>query len=205
MSVGEDASRLVPDVPPSLGRVKPPRRVVPRLALASVGLLLVATGVAVIGWRVVDDIRNPSVAVAAASADAIVVFGGEERRFALARELVEAGRAPVLVLGAARLPRSAASWCDERTAAFEVVCVTPTEASTHSEVAAFGGLARRRAWDQIIGVTGNYHASRANMLLERCFDGQLSWELVDWSPLSWDLIKSEALKWTGNLLQPIDC
>ena len=170
--------------------------------------LVVAVGVAggiVLGWRLLDGIRHPAATPMSGQADAVVVFAGEERRFALGRDLVEAGQAPVLVLSAARLPALVAGWCDEQPVDFEVVCVVPDPTSTSGEASAFAALASERGWGSLLGVTGDYHAQRAGLLLSRCFDGELSWALVDWPTPSWSLTWSEGTKTAGDWLLSRSC
>lgn len=166
------------------------------MGLAVVVLLVVVAGG--LGWRLVDGIRTATQAPLPDQADAIVVFAGEDRRFALGRQLAEEGRAPVLVLSAGRLPSVAEGWCEEQATSFEVVCLVPEPSSTGGEAAAFARLAEERGWASLIGVTGDYHAQRAGMLLSRCFGGDLSWALVAWPTPSWELTRSEALKTVGD-------
>ena len=176
------------------------KRVVVAAGLGVVLLLVAGGGLAV--WRLVDGIRNATQAPLPEQADAVMVFAGEERRFELGRQLVEEGRAPVLVLSAGRLPEVARDWCDEQPATFAVVCVAPAPVSTSGEATAFAQLARDRGWASLIGVTGDYHAQRADMLLSRCFEGEVAWGLVAWPSPPWDLTASETLKtmvdWAGS-------
>lgn len=171
--------------------------------LAVLALLGVVVGV--FGWRLVDGIRNATGDALPERADAVVVFAGEDRRFELGRQLVEDGRAPVLVLSASRLPAVAEGWCQERTKSFEVVCLTPEPSSTGGEAAAFTQLARKRRWVNLIGVTGDYHAQRAGMLLTRCFVGEVSWALVDWPTPPWELTGSEVVKTIGDWMTSRGC
>lgn len=172
------------------------------------GLVVVTFAAVVIGvgfWRLVDGIRNPTVGPLPERADAVVVFAGEDRRFELGRQLVEEGRAPVLVLSASRLPPMAEGWCDEELTTFEVVCVIPESSSTAAEATVFARLARDREWGALLGVTGDYHAQRASMLLSRCFGGTASWSVVDWPTPPWALTRSEATKTLGDWLLSHEC
>jgi DUF218 domain len=63
---------------------------------------------------------------------------------------------------------------------FEVVCFTPKPDSTRGEARVMARLARENGWNEVVLVTSTYHATRARMLLERCFDGRL--EVVAASP-----------------------
>lgn len=179
------------------------------VAVALLTVVALVTGAtAVVGWRLVDGIRSASSDSLPLPVDAVVVFAGEDRRFELGRELVEEGRAPVLVLSAGRLPKVAAGWCeawpfggdspDSDRRSVEVVCLTPDPSSTAGEAAAFAELAAERGWGSVLAVTGDYHAQRASMLLSRCYDGDVSWALVDWPSPSWSLTLSELTKTVGD-------
>jgi uncharacterized SAM-binding protein YcdF (DUF218 family) len=155
-------------------------------------LVLVAS-VGVFIWSTVESIRNPTVDPLPSSADAVMVFAGEDARFTLGRELVEAGVAPVLVLNDVALPDVAAGWCDEEISGFEVVCLTPENGATRGEAQAFGALATDSGWESLVGVTGDYHQQRSKMLLERCFGGSVVFAQVAWPAPSFELVKSEVL------------
>lgn len=177
-----------------------------RLLAVGVGALtLLVLVTVVLGWRLVDGIRNATQGPLPDQADAIVVFAGEERRFELGRQLADQGRAPVLVLSAGALPGVADGWCEAQSSGFEVVCLVPEPASTGGEAAAFGQLAEERRWGTLIGVTGDYHAQRAGMLLSQCFGGEVSWALVDWPTPSRELTGSEFLKTIGDWVTSRDC
>ncbi len=124
-------------------------------------------------WSAVQGIRNPSMGQIPQSASAVVVFAGEEERLALGRQLVEAGRAPVLVLNATRLPADAQGWCDGGVAGVDVICLVLADESTRGEAAAFGALALDRGWTSLIGVTSGYHVQRARLWMDRCFSGRV--------------------------------
>jgi uncharacterized SAM-binding protein YcdF (DUF218 family) len=101
-----------------------------------------------------------------AHADAVVVFaGGDGERLDKALELVRDGVAPTLVVstGPDRL-------CSNRYE-FEVICFLPEPADTRGEAEAFGRIAREHGWQHIVMVTSDYHATRAHLLLDRCFPG----------------------------------
>ena len=56
---------------------------------------------------------------------------------------------------------------------FEVVCPQPAPDTTRGEARMVRDLAARRGWRSVVVVTSTYHARRAQLLLGRCFDGQL--------------------------------
>jgi hypothetical protein len=55
----------------------------------------------------------------------------------------------------------------------EVICQEPNPFSTRGEAQAVGRLAAKRDWDSVLLVTSSYHLTRARLLLERCFDGNV--------------------------------
>jgi uncharacterized SAM-binding protein YcdF (DUF218 family) len=144
-------------------------------------------------WDSVQGIRNPPVDELPERADAVVVFAGEDGRFTLGRELVEAGRAPVLVLNATELPEVAEDWCEGFSGDVEVICLMPTDDSTRGEATAFGVLADDRQWTSVIGVTGDYHVQRAGFWLERCFSGEVSMAQLLWGEPPRELAMREVI------------
>jgi DUF218 domain len=80
---------------------------------------------------------------------------------------MERGVAPVLVAS-----RGPAELCGKETP-FEVVCFEPAPDRTQGEAQVAARLARERGWRSLVVVTSRYHATRARMLFQRCFDGDL--------------------------------
>jgi len=184
-----------------------PRRVPWGLIVGSLSLLMTVFMVASAWfvWDAVQGIRNPPVDELPDRADAVVVFAGEDGRFTLGRELVEAGRAPVLVLNSSSLPNVARNWCDETVEAFEVVCLVPSEDSTRGEGRAFGELAIERGWATLIGVTGDYHTQRAKLSLERCFPGELAMVQLNWESPPLPLVTSELMAYIADRAWGMSC
>jgi hypothetical protein len=56
---------------------------------------------------------------------------------------------------------------------FDVLCPQPDPDTTRGEARMVRDLAARRGWRSVVVVTSTYHARRAQLLLGRCFDGQL--------------------------------
>jgi uncharacterized SAM-binding protein YcdF (DUF218 family) len=103
-------------------------------------------------------------------ADAIVVFGARNsERLPEAVRLADKGFAPVLVI---MTPPEDRSICGGRPT-FEVICKEPNPFSTRGEAQAVGELAAKRDWDSLLLVTSSYHLTRARLLLERCFGGNV--------------------------------
>ncbi len=150
------------------------------IGFLAAALVLLSALLGIFVWTAIQGIRNPAEDQLPADADAVMVFAGEDVRFTLARELVEAGVASVLVLNADALPELAAGWCEEDIRGVRVVCLSPPSQSTRGEAQVFGQLATEEGWSSIVGVTGDYHVQRAGALLRRCFDGEVAMAPVDW-------------------------
>jgi hypothetical protein len=164
--LGGDARRQA--TAPQVGRGGrwPPGRRILGLGLVVVvlgGLWGIAAGVLVQG---ATDTAHP--------ADALVVFaGGRGERLSKALVLVQQV-APVLVISNGRAARwqAANQLCASRQR-FEVLCPQPDPDTTRGEARMVRDLAARRGWRSVVVVTSTYHARRAQLLLGRCFDGQL--------------------------------
>jgi uncharacterized SAM-binding protein YcdF (DUF218 family) len=101
--------------------------------------------------------------------DAVVVFGAAvDERLAKGLQLVDGGLAPVLVLSAP----DGTEFCTHRPNV-RVICFEPDPFTTRGEARAVGRLARARAWKRVALVTSTYHATRARLLLDRCYAGEI--------------------------------
>ena len=101
-----------------------------------------------------------------AHADAVVVLaGGDGERLERGIDLVEQGVASNLVLstGPDRI-------CGTQHP-FTVYCFLPHPDDTRGEAEEVARIAEREGWDHLVLVTSDYHATRARLLLERCFAG----------------------------------
>src|SRR5947208_14623489 len=101
-----------------------------------------------------------------AHADAVVVLaGGDGERLDKGLELVRAGVAPALVVSTGPNRLCTAQY------SFEVFCFLPHPDDTRGEAEAIGRIAAQQGWDHVVLVTSDYHATRARLLVERCFSG----------------------------------
>jgi hypothetical protein len=154
---------------PQVGRGdhRPPGRGILRL-----GLVVVVLGGL---WGIVAAALVQASTDTARPADALVVFaGGRGERLSKALVLLQQQVAPVLVISNGRDARwqAANQLCASRQR-FEVLCPRPDPDTTRGEARMVGDLAARRGWRSVVVVTSTYHARRTQLLLGRCFDGQL--------------------------------
>ena len=101
-----------------------------------------------------------------AHADAVVVLaGGDGERLDTGLELVRDGVAPNLVVSTG--PDELCGTQHD----FAVYCFLPDPDDTRGEAEAIGRIADREGWQHLVLVTSDYHATRARILVERCFPG----------------------------------
>lgn len=116
------------------------------------------------------------------TADAVVMFaGGRGERLEQAQQLVLDGHADLLVIpngmapqwpAANRLCASSDLFGGRRD--IEVICPRPEPGTTQGEARLIARLAADRGWESVIAVTSSYHLRRAELLLDRCFDGAIT-------------------------------
>ena len=96
------------------------------------------------------------------TADAVVVLGGRPNRVPVGRRLLEEGVAPELLVF------NATGEGDGDT-----IYVRPDPYTTRGEARAVARIGRERGWRSVVVVTSTYHVTRARLLVERCYDGEL--------------------------------
>jgi uncharacterized SAM-binding protein YcdF (DUF218 family) len=102
-----------------------------------------------------------------AHADAIVVLaGGDGERLDKGIDLVHDGVARNLVVST-----GPDELCGAQHDTFTVYCFLPHPDDTRGEAEAIGHIAEQQGWHHLVLVTSDYHATRARLLLERCFPG----------------------------------
>jgi uncharacterized SAM-binding protein YcdF (DUF218 family) len=127
-----------------------------------------------------------------AHADAVVVLaGGNGERLDRGLELVRRGVAPNLVVST-----GPDELCNSQHE-FAVYCFLPRPDDTRGEAEAVGRIAAREGWRHLVLVTSDYHATRAHLLLDRCFPGTVDVATApsDKSPLP--LLWAIAHEWGG--------
>jgi uncharacterized SAM-binding protein YcdF (DUF218 family) len=131
-------------------------------------VVLVVGGLLTARLFVWPDVRGPR------HADGVVVLSGDfGDRLAKGLALVRAGVAPTLVLDG-RPDFPAVSQLCQSAEPFEVVCLRPEPDSTRSEAQAVGRLAADRRWATVVVVTNRSHATRAQVLFDRCVAGHVA-------------------------------
>ena len=102
----------------------------------------------------------------------IVSFNGpdEGARTALAVSLAEKGYAPVLLFSQGS--KYADTSCP-KAPGVSVVCFVDVTGNTRGEAEWAGGYAKRHHWHSLLIVPGRGQATRARIMTERCFSGQV--------------------------------
>ena len=145
-------------------------------SVAAVAILLSVgvTACLLATWRIgyfLDATTTP------ASADAIVVLGGEGSGFMRTRHAVElyaAGYAPMVAFSGGTQVKAGLAWSNAQIAAEmagqlglpqDATVVMPDSYSTRDEAIALEQLARERGWTSVIVVTDRFHTRRAGNTL----------------------------------------
>jgi uncharacterized SAM-binding protein YcdF (DUF218 family) len=119
-------------------------------------------------------------------ADAVVVLAGSKHRLPVGERLVARGTAPTLVLSrdpeGRNPPVERRCRRGEAEADASLVCFVAEPYSTRGEARALALLAAEREWETIAVVTSRFHLYRSELLVERCFDGDVRMvsARVDW-------------------------
>ena len=108
-------------------------------------------------------------------ADAVVVLEGSKPRLPKGLQLVAQGYAPLLVISKGDDKKLERKLCAGRgwPAHVRVLCFVANPPSTRGEAEFIGRLARERGLRRIDVVTSQFHVFRAQLLLERCYHGDL--------------------------------
>jgi len=100
---------------------------------------------------------------------AIVMLSGPGVRLPVALQLAGEHRAPVLVVSQGH--DGYGSPCPSRPSGVQLICFDPDPATTRGEAEYIGRLAKKYHWTSVVVVTSRPQATRARMLVERCFAG----------------------------------
>ena len=100
---------------------------------------------------------------------AIVMLAGPGVRLPVALQLADEHRATVLVVSQGH--EGYGSPCPPRPSGVQLICFDPDPPTTRGEAEYIGRLAKKYHWTSVVVVTSRPQATRARMLVERCFAG----------------------------------
>jgi hypothetical protein len=104
-----------------------------------------------------------------ASVSAIVMLAGPGNRLPVALQLAREHRAPVLVVS--RGSHGYGGPCPPAPSGVKLICFEPNPGNTRGEAEFAGRMAKRYGWSSVALVTSRPQATRARMLMNRCFSG----------------------------------
>jgi hypothetical protein len=107
-------------------------------------------------------------------ADVLFVLGPPDDRLGYAEQLMEQGHADTLVVAVQQDSDSDPdlALCRERRA-YRVVCFLPEPFTTQGEALTLQRLTTEYGWKSADVLTAQYHVTRARVILQRCFKGDL--------------------------------
>lgn len=141
--------------------------------------------IAVFGWLSYELFGDPTID-GPGQADAVVMLAGGGRRLERVVDLVNVGVTDTVVLASAWTPPVwSARPCNSGPSPFpdgtRILCFQPDPSTTRGEARFVADLADREGWDRVVVVASTDQVTRARMLFERCWDGQLAFVDVDHS------------------------
>jgi hypothetical protein len=107
----------------------------------------------------------------AASASAIVMLAGPGDRLQVALQLARAHKAPLLVVSRGWLGYGGP--CPAPVPGIQTICFEPDPGNTRGEAEYIGKIAKRDGWRSVIVVATRPQGARAELLIARCFSGQI--------------------------------
>lgn len=134
-----------------------------RRALAA-ALALILAFAAATAWLLVWPVQGVP-----AHVSAIVMLAGTGDRMPVALRLAREHRAPVLVVSQGHLGYGGP--CPPRPPGIKLICFDPEPADTRGEAEFVGRMAKQYGWSSVVVVATRPQATRARMLMERCFNG----------------------------------
>ncbi len=141
-------------------------------------LALVLAFAAATAWFLVWPVQGVPARVSA-----IVMLAGSGDRMPVALRLAREHRAPVLVVSQGHLGYGGP--CPPRPPGIKLICFDPDPPTTRGEAEFVGGLARRYHWSSVVVVASRPQATRARMLMERCFSGPVYVATASLPPGRW--------------------
>jgi uncharacterized SAM-binding protein YcdF (DUF218 family) len=104
---------------------------------------------------------------------AIVMLAGPGNRLPVALQLAAERRAPVLVVSVGHLGYGGPCPAASSAPKVKIICFSPDPADTRGEAEFAGRLARRYGWRSVVLVTIAEQATRARIMIRRCYSGSV--------------------------------
>lgn len=137
-----------------------------RKTIVAVAAVVTLFGIATAGLLVWPPESVPS------RADAIVMLAGPGDRLPVALQLAREHKASLLVVSQGWLGYGGP--CPPPVRGVRMICFDPNPGNTRGEAEYIGRMAERYGWHAIILVTSRPQAVRAELIVGRCFSGQVS-------------------------------
>jgi uncharacterized SAM-binding protein YcdF (DUF218 family) len=118
-----------------------------------------------------------------ARVSAIVMLAGSGDRMPVALRLAREHKAPVLVVSQGN--QGYGGPCPAQPPRMKLICFDPDPADTRGEAEFVGKLARQYHWTSVVVVVTRPQATRARVLMERCFSGPVYVATAALPPSSW--------------------
>jgi uncharacterized SAM-binding protein YcdF (DUF218 family) len=105
-------------------------------------------------------------------ADVLFVLAPQGDRTGYAEQLMDLGYAGTLAISAPQAKDGSAALCKEKRA-YRIVCFDPDPVTTQGEARALQSLSKEYGWKSATVLTAQFHVTRARVLLQRCYKGEL--------------------------------
>jgi uncharacterized SAM-binding protein YcdF (DUF218 family) len=105
-------------------------------------------------------------------ADVLFVLAPQGDRTRYAEHLMDQGYAGTLAISAPQDKDGTAALCKEKRT-YRIVCFDPDPVTTQGEARALQRLSKLYGWKSANVLTAQFHVTRARILLQRCYQGDL--------------------------------
>jgi hypothetical protein len=106
-------------------------------------------------------------------ADVLLVLAPQGDRTRYAEQLMDQGYAGTLAISAPEDKDGSSALCKEKRA-YRIVCFKPDPVTTQGEARALQSLSEEYGWKSANVLTAQFHVTRATVLVQRCYKGDLS-------------------------------
>ncbi|QCB97106.1 YdcF family protein [Arthrobacter sp. PAMC25564] len=108
-------------------------------------------------------------------ADVLFVLGPPDSRMTYAERLMDQGYAGTLAVSVPLDKRGLPSLalCNERRT-YRIICFHPEPFTTQGEARALQSLSQENGWKSADVLTAQFHITRARVIVQRCYEGDLS-------------------------------